>query len=570
MIIIPLGLGTRVPKFPLITAILCISIIGIYFFGADIADLDLQITKIYEKNHIASVTKDIFIEFCIKNGGEKDPCRYYGEFYALKYKNSKDQEEGENKLKEEIKKNFENKTDKKKLKLKNNSEENLKEIFDILLVELNKYSKYSDIIKEFSIAESDYNNKLNNLKNYEAFKEKKFSVDLDTIDLYNKYSILSSRTLQFKPLIRAQFQHGNFWHLAFNLLFLIFFGVYVEQRTRPLVYLGSYFAGGTIGLGLYTLYYMNFPNFVVGASANISAIIGMFFVFFFNYRMKILLFYGFARVIYAPIKVIIPLLFIAFELIHGISNHVEGGGSIAHFAHLIGMGAGIIMGMIICKISPIRWPFIYPFEENETNIIKHTVEVLAKIKLAQNLLAYNPENDLVKEDTIKIIIDRSLRHHLIPQEYGKFLSKYLQGWLAVNIRSGKIEKCYNLLADIPIHIPMASILGNLGHINILKLGDYSLNKLNYPLAMRMYDFYIFRHPYSYKIRGIMKTIEELIDALPKDQNTYQFLHDYLKFNPHIRITHLLLTTLERLAIKTDFVPEETTVLTEIRIKDKVA
>jgi membrane associated rhomboid family serine protease len=89
------------------------------------------------------------------------------------------------------------------------------------------------------------------------------------------------RTGRIWQLLTFQFLHVGFWHLAFNLLTLWFFGRHVEERLGSRSFLKLYFlsgaAGGLLQAGLGWIvprYFGNIPTF--GASAGICGIISAF------------------------------------------------------------------------------------------------------------------------------------------------------------------------------------------------------------------------------------------------------------------------------------------------------
>jgi membrane associated rhomboid family serine protease len=129
------------------------------------------------------------------------------------------------------------------------------------------------------------------------------------------------------------FLHGDLGHLFFNMLGLYFAGPPVELRLGGRRFLGLYFSAGLFG----ALLSIMTPNAaIVGAS---GAIFGVFFAFARYWPHQQVLIWGIfpieARVLVIVMTVV--SLFFGFQ----------GGGSVAHFAHL----GGFVGGWIFLKLS---------------------------------------------------------------------------------------------------------------------------------------------------------------------------------------------------------------------------
>jgi len=199
------------------------------------------------------------------------------------------------------------------------------------------------------------------------------------IDLDEYFGLFYPGSMNFKPfqILTHFFMHGNFTHILFNM-----FGVWMFGRMLEIVWGGKRFlifyfitafaaallhflvvryqvVGIEAGLtqdqidtvylegreymrtyGLYNNSGMNALNFlvnvpVVGASGALFGILGACFVLFPNTQLMLL----FPPI---PIKLKYFVIFYGlFELYMGINNHP--GDNVAHFAHLGGLIAGILV-----------------------------------------------------------------------------------------------------------------------------------------------------------------------------------------------------------------------------------
>ena len=138
-------------------------------------------------------------------------------------------------------------------------------------------------------------------------------------------------------VISYMFTHFGFWHIAFNLLCLYWFGQIFLRFFGPKQLGGLYVMGGIVGGLLFVLSYNVFPYFrdsidysyLIGASASVMAI--MFAAAFYRKDTTIsLLLIGKIKLIY------FALFFLVIDLISIESNNPGG-----HIAHIGGALMGI-------------------------------------------------------------------------------------------------------------------------------------------------------------------------------------------------------------------------------------
>ncbi|MCG6989213.1 MAG: rhomboid family intramembrane serine protease [Gemmatimonadetes bacterium] len=125
------------------------------------------------------------------------------------------------------------------------------------------------------------------------------------------------------------FVHAGFWHLAWNMLFLFFFGPPVEERWGSREFFKYYVICGLGGVGLS---YLFMPNAIVGASA---AILGVMLAFAMIWPDAPIYLFGIF-----PVKA--KWLVAALVLINVLYMVTPSGGGIAYMAHLGGLATGFI------------------------------------------------------------------------------------------------------------------------------------------------------------------------------------------------------------------------------------
>ncbi|MEJ2215025.1 MAG: rhomboid family intramembrane serine protease [Gemmatimonadota bacterium] len=126
--------------------------------------------------------------------------------------------------------------------------------------------------------------------------------------------------------ITYMFVHAGIWHIGFNMLALFFFGPRVEARMGGRHFLTLYFVSGLGGAALSCITpYIG----VIGAS---GAIFGVLLAFAHYWPHERIYIWGVLPVPAAAMVVGLALISLWLG--------VRGGGTIAHFAHLGGFGAG--------------------------------------------------------------------------------------------------------------------------------------------------------------------------------------------------------------------------------------
>ena len=174
-------------------------------------------------------------------------------------------------------------------------------------------------------------------------------------------------------LITCLFVHAGFSHLFWNMLTLYWFGkIFSEFTKNKLAFL--YFSGGIFGILISYVSLLIFPDlynrppeFGIGASGSVLAIIAATAALVPNYQMN-LLFIGPVRLKY------IALVMILLDLL-GLTYMENTGG---HFAHLGGAAFGLLY--ISLLKSGVRFPKI--FKRKKLKVV-HTRKPAGRLSKAE-------------------------------------------------------------------------------------------------------------------------------------------------------------------------------------------
>ena len=135
-------------------------------------------------------------------------------------------------------------------------------------------------------------------------------------------------------VVTYQFVHGNFAHIAFNMLALYFFGPRLEERMGGGHFLALYLLSG-VGGALLSIPFPGesvngFARPIVGAS---GAVYGVLAAFAATWPRTVIYIWAIL-----PVQAwVLALIMVAVSLYYGLAG---GGGNVAHLAHLGGLAVG--------------------------------------------------------------------------------------------------------------------------------------------------------------------------------------------------------------------------------------
>jgi membrane associated rhomboid family serine protease len=156
--------------------------------------------------------------------------------------------------------------------------------------------------------------------------------------------------------VTTTFVHGGYFHLIGNVLYLLLFGRYVEDRLGRLLFSTLFLgcaAAGNIFQGLFNTYVLNEPQLgVAGASGAVAGLLGAFTVRFFMSRLRI------AYWVFMPLQAFtrggrteLPVIFavafwFALEFVRGLLQAGGYGTQVAYVAHVSGFVLGAATALV--------------------------------------------------------------------------------------------------------------------------------------------------------------------------------------------------------------------------------
>ena len=143
-------------------------------------------------------------------------------------------------------------------------------------------------------------------------------------------------------LCSSLFLHGGFWHLAGNMLFLFIFGNNVEYRLGSLNYALTYLGCGVLATLFFALFAAGSQVPLIGASGAIFGILGCYFLWFPDNRVRcfLFLFPFITSNIYLPARLVLGFYLVIDNILPFlVTGNAESG--IAHGAHIGGFLGGL-------------------------------------------------------------------------------------------------------------------------------------------------------------------------------------------------------------------------------------
>lgn len=144
-------------------------------------------------------------------------------------------------------------------------------------------------------------------------------------------------------IISAQFMHIDLWHILGNMYFLWIIGDNIEDAIGKLRFIILYLGCGAIGflLEISLIAYQQKEIYLLGASAAVSALFGMYLIWFRHAKLSVMLFI---------LQFRLPaIVFFLIWLAGNLYGFFLGTPGIAFLAHLGGFFAGLLAGLIYQK-----------------------------------------------------------------------------------------------------------------------------------------------------------------------------------------------------------------------------
>lgn len=377
----------------------------------------------------------------------------------------------------------------------------------------------------------------------------------EVTQLCREHHCLVAGNFNLKSLLLAQFQHSGLNHLLGNTLAFLAFGIFVEQRFPRLIYLLLLLVGGSLGMTASVLFETGGQRILLGGSAMVTTTLGLFFAAFFKANLRLWVFIPFRWEIFnAPVKYTLPYLILLQDVVGMMDSGFAELRSdpVAHVAHLGGMAFGILAGALLVLLNRLPREFLYPLEVQDFRRLRGEKRIRQKLQLANAMIEVNPDNSIAMSEALS---DASAwLQHTPPQAEPatwmlakRFVERHGPPFCAMRTRQGEFQGPLTLVARMPHQIPLERFLGSLGHQTILRMADVALAKGMVLEALRLYDLFFHQFHYSEKAPQVVATVRSILSALPPHPSTLTLLRAFEALQPHpilAREVRMLLTAID--------------------------
>src|SRR5262245_10456191 len=156
------------------------------------------------------------------------------------------------------------------------------------------------------------------------------------------------------PAVAAGFLHFDYFHIITNLLYLVLFGRYLEDRLgtygMALVFIGATVVGNVLQ-GWYNLHLLHTTAGIIGASGGVSGILGAFLVRMRHHRVRV------AYWVFAPLLATNKVgrselhavaaigLWVLIQVVRGLVQLEGAAANVAYVTHVAGFFFGVVVAL---------------------------------------------------------------------------------------------------------------------------------------------------------------------------------------------------------------------------------
>jgi membrane associated rhomboid family serine protease len=282
---------------------------------------------------------------------------------------------------------------------------------------------------------------------------------------YRKYGFIPARQ-NFLALLTYMFIHSGWFHLLGNLLFLYLTGPFIEDVWGRPFYTAFYLIMGIASALMFAQRYPELTGPLIGASGAIAGVMGAFLIRYWKTKIEFLFVLFpliFIRFTFkAPAWLMLPLWFLLEFFNARVMDTInpQGGGGVAHWAHVWGFIFGVVAALGV-KYFKIEEKYVRPKIEAQTSYVDEGFQALEDATEKKNAGKSAEAFALLLETARKNPVHKDLIEGLweLAVETGKEeeSAKYLIALVESEIRRNQMELAASHFWRLREKIPEASI-----------------------------------------------------------------------------------------------------------------
>ncbi|MEN9811188.1 MAG: hypothetical protein RLZZ488_2755 [Pseudomonadota bacterium] len=493
MLIVPYGIGHRLPRFPLITLSIAVAWLLLFVFGENISQQMGDVTRAaWTYSDYRGKAGALYREACAAEKIQAQQCEQewstaWGLMLMHRFDPGDAQEE----------------------KLFSETSERIKTLSRCMA------ARCRDELKRIEKFTHESANGYLSFSGYSAFAALS-SADQYVLEKIRAWQSESHRltreNITIQSVSDAHFRHGSLSHFWGNTLVFILVGIAVESALAPWWYILIAALAGSAGM-LFDAINLQREVILLGGSAIVSAVAGMYYAMFSENRMNVLCWIPFRWAVFKiPVKYMLPFLTVASDL-HGFIGSLRDplGGGVAHGAHLMAFVIGALLTALI-KLSRGRPPgFIFLNEEKRYEALMAESDVGVLIDRAASEAGINPDNPypagLAIHRGFTLLNNEPL--HPLRNKIVHFSEQYFADVLALTMKFGMKQTGLGLLELCPKDIRLIELTPRTGQLTWLGLAESAVNTGRLTLAVRCLDAYLFAYPLSRQSPAVLSSVDSI-------------------------------------------------------------
>lgn len=507
MLIVPYGIGHRLPRFPVITLSIAIVWLLLFVFGENISRQMSEVTRAaWTYTDYREKAGALYVEACTAEKIQPQQCEkewttVWGLLLMQRFEPADAREE----------------------KLFAETGEHLN------MLSRCRKAKCDAELKRIQLFVRESSTGYQSFRGYSSFPSIS-SADQYAVEKIRAWQSESHRltreNITVQSLTDAHFRHGSLSHLWGNTLVFILVGIAVESALAPWWFVLVAALAGSAGM-LFDAINLQREVILLGGSAIVSAVAGMYYAMFSENRMNVLCWIPFRWAVFKiPVKYMLPFLTVASDL-HGFIGSLKDplGGGVAHGAHLMAFVAGALLTALI-KLSRTRPPgFIFLNEEKRYEKLTAERDVGVLIDRAASEVGINPDNpfpaglaihrgfNLLKEEP-----SHPLRNKIV-----RFSEQYFADVLALTMKFGMKQTGLGLLELCPKDIRLIELTPRTGQLTWLGLAESAVSTGRLTLAVRCLDAYLFAYPLSRQSPAVLSSVDSIARHMAERGELHQLM-----------------------------------------------
>jgi membrane associated rhomboid family serine protease len=364
------------------------------------------------------------------------------------------------------------------------------------------------------------------LRNTEYKDAPEYSNYLEARDRYLKTSLAKSKEDQvfirgnskILPSLKAMATHDGWVHLIGNMLIFALFAVFLEQRIGFFGMVALYVLGG-LGSNFLQLPFLPMGVRLYGASGAVSAVLGAFAVYFWREKMRCWLSMAFVynRTILMPAWIYLGV----FMLLSDVVGVFGAGSGVAHLAHLTGFMLGFIFAYMQMDLFPLKKGFLFSQEQKLYYQAKESTLLEEKMALFRRIHALNRESFYAFRALFIYFSKQGFSLSSLSKEDTAFVTEILQSCFVYHEKNDKYVLTREILNLAPLNWDLSTLKLQVTPELLISNAQIYENEGNMVQTLRLYDMYFEKFSAHAKTQEVQSKIMSLFDQIEKFDAEYK-------------------------------------------------